>query len=225
MGKKQKVGPALPVAHAVATGPDGTQLAVADDVPVAELLALPEQERLHQKDEISGRNFTVEYLNGVSGRTARERGRVTLTLADLPQEMATLPVESKRGGYRWVQKRSLKRGASVVAKGAANIDWFQPMFKRRSTVEGPEGPEKKDVWFTKLGTYTDAGVAAVAAELAAARYDAGEPSESIYRVEADIVQAARELAAKLSSVPELPAVPVPLPAPELPALPALPAPS
>lgn len=144
----------------------------------------------HLTDEGTGRTYRVEYLVGVSGKLARVRGRVALTLDDLPTELRALPKVRADGRYEHVYERALKdvKGFSDVSKHT----WHQPMLKRRHVEENEDGTKKNCVtWYGKLGSYWDPAVAAVAAELAAGRLGEGKSRAEIETVEADILEAAR----------------------------------
>lgn len=149
-----------------------------------------------------GRKYRVEYLFDRGGKIARDRGRVALTLADLPPEWRKLPRTRRGGGnasYEHVYQRLLREthgmhGTQDDAQ-CARREWFQPMFKKRVTTVAEDGTKvSRQAYYSKLGTYWDEGVAAVAAELALQRYEAGQSRQSIERVEQDVIDAARTYA-------------------------------
>ena len=142
-------------------------------------------------DDETSRKYRVECLHGAGGKLARVRGRVSLTLQDLPPDLRRLPKVSDGGGYAHVYERRL---SLKELTDDARTTWYQPMFKKRWTrVDEATGDKTHGVnWFARMGSYWDEGTAAVAAEMAIARYKEGKSREEIERVEQDIVAAARE---------------------------------
>lgn len=143
------------------------------------------------RDDETARKYRVEYLHGAGGKLARVRGRVALTLQDLPPAMRRLPKVSAGGGYAHVYERRL---ALKELTDDARTTWYQPMFKKRWTeVDEATGEKRRGVtWFARMGSYWDDGVAAVAAEMGLARHAEGQSREQIEKVEEDIVEAARQ---------------------------------
>jgi hypothetical protein len=145
----------------------------------------------HLTDATTGRTYRVEYLVGASGKLARVRGRVALTLDDLPEDLRALPKVRADGRYEHVYERALKDVQGFTDRPT----WYQPMFKRRHVETCDDGTKQNCVtWYGKLGSYWDPAVAAVAAELAAARHAEGKDRAAIEAVEADLLQAARAYA-------------------------------
>lgn len=167
--------------RARATSPTGAKRAPLDDHAPA---------LYHQTDDETGRKYRVEYLHGSSGKPARVRGRVALTLADLPPAWRKLPKLRSDGNYEHIYVRRLK--LKELTSDDARTEWYQPMFKKRWTRHHDDGTKTSGVdWYARLGSYWEAPVAAVAAELAIQRYGASQTREQIEQVEADIVAAAR----------------------------------
>ena len=137
------------------------------------------------------RKYRVEYLHGARGKLARVRGRVALSLQDLPPAMRRMPKVSDGGGYSHVYERRLDLKDLT---DDARTTWYQPMFKKRWTRVDAETGEKTHgvTWYARLGSYWEAATAAVAAEMAIARYNEGKSREEIERVEEDLVAAARQ---------------------------------
>lgn len=148
---------------------------------------------VYQADDETGRKYRVEYLCGSSGKLARSRGRVALTPSDLPPELRKLPKVRPDGGYQHVYVRQL----NLKELTGDDTQWYQPMFKKRWTRCDEQGNKASGVdWFARLGSYWCEETAAVAAELAMQRYQGGQTREQIETVEADIVEAARQLASR-----------------------------
>lgn len=153
------------------------------------------------EDSETGRKYRVEYLlnddiESADGKRklARIRGRVALSINDLPTDMQKLT--KKRDGddvrFEHVYERKLKK-VQKLTDDTKRV-WYQPMFKRRHT-EMTEGGKKNYVtWYGKLGSYWDPAVAAVAAEMAIQRLDQGKSREEVETVENDILSAARDCA-------------------------------
>ena len=147
-------------------------------------------DQYHLTDEASGRKYRVEYLRGSTGKLARVRGRVALDLADLPPHLRSLPKLKDDGTFAHVYERALKLKELADDHRTA---WYQPMFKKRWTHVDENGVKTRGVtWYASLGSYWNADVAAVAAELALQRYASSGTREEIERVERDLVQMARE---------------------------------
>ena len=106
--------------------------------------------------------------------------------------MRDLPKLRDDGRYAHVYDRELKKVQNLTDE--SKRVWYQPMFKRRHTEVTEQGKKSRVTWFGRLGSYWDPAVAAVAAEMAAVRYDKGESREAIECVENDILEAAREYA-------------------------------
>ena len=150
----------------------------------------------HRKDTETGRRYTVEYLTDPKhGKLARERGRVALSITDLPPALRSLPKlkTNGSGGYQHVYERRLSNVKNLT--DSSRTSWFQPMFKQRWTREDEHGTKYHGVnWFSSLGSYWDPAVAAVAAEMGKERHESGQGDDAIRRVEEDLIQAARDFA-------------------------------
>lgn len=143
----------------------------------------------HSKDEQTGRKFRVEYLDGSSGVVARVRGRVALEMKDFPPSMHGIPKLRPNGCYQHVYERKLSKVRNLTDE--SRTIWHQPMFKRRHTEMTDEGKRNFVTWYGRLGSYWNAEVASLAAEIAANRYEEGKGREEIERIESDLIEIAR----------------------------------
>lgn len=143
---------------------------------------------------ISTKKNLVYIVNMTEAPGAYTNGRVTLQLADLPVEMRSTLKVRRDGRYCNVYERKVKRKRSNDDEHEAAAFWYQPMFKK--TIDG------KITWFTRLGSYSDAGVAAVAAQMGLQRYKEGR-IDDIAKVEEDLVHAAAQYRKALALIARL----------------------